>query len=66
MFTKSVARYINSSSKGLSQKFPMFFSAKSLSFGKEAREKMLLGCEKLADAVQTTLGPKGRNVVIEQ
>lgn len=27
---------------------------------------MLIGCEKLADAVQTTLGPKGRNVVIEQ
>ena len=27
---------------------------------------MLAGCEKLADAVQVTLGPKGRNVVIEQ
>lgn len=27
---------------------------------------MLVGCDKLADAVQTTLGPKGRNVVIEQ
>ena len=27
---------------------------------------MLKGCEKLADAVQVTLGPKGRNVVIDQ
>ena len=27
---------------------------------------MLRGCEKLADAVQVTLGPKGRNVVIDQ
>lgn len=27
---------------------------------------MLRGCDKLADAVQTTLGPKGRNVVIDQ
>lgn len=26
---------------------------------------MLVGCDKLADAVQVTLGPKGRNVVIE-
>merc|ERR1719380_348220 len=32
----------------------------------ECRQKMLKGCERLADAVQTTLGPKGRNVVIEQ
>lgn len=27
---------------------------------------MLAGCDKLADAVQVTMGPKGRNVVIEQ
>jgi chaperonin GroEL len=27
---------------------------------------MLLGADKMADAVQTTLGPKGRNVIIEQ
>lgn len=67
MFSKSaVAHYIKSSSKGLTQKFPMFFAAKELSFGMEARAKMLRGCDKLADAVQTTLGPKGRNVVIEQ
>ncbi len=32
----------------------------------EARSAMLAGVDKLADAVQTTLGPKGRNVVIEK
>ena len=32
----------------------------------EARKLMLMGADKLADAVQTTLGPKGRNVIIEQ
>merc|ERR1712216_1002829 len=40
--------------------------AKDLRFGVEARALMLQGCDKLADAVQVTLGPKGRNVVIEQ
>lgn len=32
----------------------------------ECRQKMLAGCDQLANAVSTTLGPKGRNVVIEQ
>ena len=40
--------------------------AKDLRFGVEARALMLRGCDTLADAVQVTLGPKGRNVVIEQ
>jgi len=40
--------------------------AKDLRFGVEARALMLAGCDKLADAVSVTLGPKGRNVVIEQ
>jgi len=44
----------------------MGFAAKELAFSVECRNKMLQGCEKLADAVQVTLGPKGRNVVIEQ
>jgi|TARA_B110000967_G_scaffold8919_2_gene8910 chaperonin GroEL (HSP60 family) len=35
-------------------------------FGVEARALMLMGCDRLADAVQVTMGPKGRNVVIEQ
>eukprot|EP01017_Pseudomicrothorax_dubius_P024934 TRINITY_DN2655_c0_g1_i4.p1 TRINITY_DN2655_c0_g1~~TRINITY_DN2655_c0_g1_i4.p1 ORF type:complete len:359 (-),score=120.66 TRINITY_DN2655_c0_g1_i4:938-2014(-) len=42
------------------------FASKSISFGKDCREKMLEGCNRLADAVQVTLGPKGRNVVIDQ
>ena len=35
-------------------------------FGVEARQMMLKGCERLADAVEVTLGPKGRNVVLDQ
>lgn len=41
-------------------------SAKQLSFGDDARQKMLIGINKLADAVTTTLGPKGRNVAIDK
>lgn len=40
--------------------------AKEVRFGAEARRGMLAGCNKLADAVGVTLGPKGRNVIIEQ
>eukprot|EP00741_Cyanophora_paradoxa_P008248 tig00001269_g7978.t1 len=41
-------------------------SAKEIRFGVDARAAMLLGVERLADAVQVTLGPKGRNVVLDQ
>merc|ERR1719310_2655967 len=41
-------------------------SGKDLHFGNDARALMLEGVNRLADAVQTTLGPKGRNVVIDQ
>ncbi len=40
--------------------------AKQLAFGDDARQKMLIGINKLADAVTTTLGPKGRNVAIDK
>ncbi len=40
--------------------------AKQLLFGDEARQKMLVGINKLADAVVTTLGPKGRNVALDR
>ena len=40
--------------------------AKKIVFGDEARHAVLAGVEKLADAVQATLGPKGRNVLIEK
>src|SRR4029079_17400443 len=41
-------------------------SAKEVKFNGDAREKMLRGVDILADAVKVTLGPKGRNVVIEK
>ena len=41
-------------------------SAKNIFFGSEARSKMLTGVNKLADAVKVTLGPKGRNVVMDK
>ncbi|KOX42669.1 molecular chaperone GroEL [Streptomyces purpurogeneiscleroticus] len=41
-------------------------SAKDVRFSVDAREKMLRGVELLASAVKVTLGPKGRNVVIEK
>lgn len=41
-------------------------SAKQLVFGDDARQKMLVGINKLADAVVTTLGPKGRNVALDR
>jgi chaperonin GroEL len=41
-------------------------SAKRIVFGSDAREKIRKGVDALADAVKVTLGPKGRNVVIER
>ncbi len=41
-------------------------SAKDVLFGNEARAKMLEGVNILADAVKVTLGPKGRNVVLDK
>ncbi|MGP1274263.1 MAG: chaperonin GroEL [Caulobacterales bacterium] len=41
-------------------------SAKDVKFGVSARERMLKGVDTLANAVKVTLGPKGRNVVIEK
>ncbi|AWN54195.1 MULTISPECIES: chaperonin GroEL [Methylobacterium] len=41
-------------------------AAKDVRFASDAREKMLRGVDILADAVKVTLGPKGRNVVIEK
>jgi chaperonin GroEL len=41
-------------------------SAKDVKFSQDAREKMLRGVDILANAVKVTLGPKGRNVVLEK
>ena len=40
--------------------------AKDVKFGDPARQKMLKGVNILADAVKVTLGPKGRNVVLDK
>ena len=41
-------------------------AAKEVRFGTAAREKMLRGVDTLADAVKVTLGPKGRNVLLDK
>ena len=40
--------------------------AKRITYGEEARQAILKGVNKLADAVKVTLGPKGRNVIVER
>jgi len=41
-------------------------SAKDVKFGRDARERILKGVDTLANAVKVTLGPKGRNVVLDK
>jgi len=41
-------------------------TAKNVQFGNDARSKLIVGVDTLANAVRTTLGPKGRNVVIQK
>src|SRR3546814_11082665 len=41
-------------------------SAKEIRFGEDARAKMVRGVNTLANAVKATLGPKGRNVVLDK
>ena len=41
-------------------------SAKDVKFGTDSRDRMLKGINTLANAVKVTLGPKGRNVVIDR
>lgn len=40
--------------------------AKQLLFNEEARKKLLSGVEQISSAVKVTLGPKGRNVLLEK
>jgi len=44
----------------------MNFAGKDIKFGTDCRAQMLEGCDMLADAVQVTLGPRGRNVVLDR
>jgi hypothetical protein len=55
----STARSIVGASRG-------YASHKELKFGSEGRAALLKGVDMLANAVAVTLGPKGRNVLIEQ
>ena len=41
-------------------------TAKEVKFSQDARERLLQGVDVLANAVKVTLGPKGRNVVLEK
>ncbi len=41
-------------------------AAKTVKFGTDARERMMQGVDVLANAVKVTLGPKGRNVVLDK
>ena len=41
-------------------------AAKDVKFGESARVKLLQGVNVLADAVKVTLGPKGRNVILDK
>ncbi|CAL9759281.1 unnamed protein product [Musa acuminata subsp. burmannicoides] len=64
----SRARVAGSSSKQIGSRvgWSRNYAAKDIRFGVEARALMLKGVEELADAVKVTMGPKGRNVVLEQ
>ncbi|KAI5649925.1 hypothetical protein M9H77_35930 [Catharanthus roseus] len=64
----SKARVAKSSSQQVASKlgWNRNYAAKDIKFGVEARALMLKGVEDLAEAVKVTMGPKGRNVVIEQ
>jgi chaperonin GroEL len=59
-------RYVNKLSPFLFNRLKCNFASKELLFGNDARNKMLEGCDALANAVQVTLGPNGRNVLIDQ
>ena len=40
--------------------------SKQIKFNEDARRALLMGIDKLADTVKVTLGPKGRNVVLDK
>ncbi|XAR56185.1 hypothetical protein NMG60_11036563 [Bertholletia excelsa] len=50
----------------MKKKFIVSAGPKRISFGRECRETLLAGIDKLADAVSVTIGPKGRNVVLAE
>lgn len=65
MLNKLRTNYINKFNIFNKLKFNTF-AGKEIVHGEKARKYMLTGVNKLADAVQVTLGPKGRNVILDQ
>ncbi|KAJ7539470.1 hypothetical protein O6H91_11G094700 [Diphasiastrum complanatum] len=73
MYRAVAAALVSGASKGRAQGLDLHklqwvrrYAAKEIKYGVEARALMLQGVEQLADAVKVTMGPKGRNVIIEQ
>jgi hypothetical protein len=64
LFWLFVLKYCECRSAGLSSS-DRFVIIQELMFGVEGRQSLLVGVETLAKAVSVTLGPKGRNVLIE-
>lgn len=60
-FSKAITRSIKPTSNIAKRQY----AAKELLFGANARNGIIAGVDQLADAVAVTLGPKGRNVLIE-
>lgn len=60
------ASLVSSMNKSIVQTQHFGFAGKDIKFGTEARSLMLEGVDMMADAVQVTLGPRGRNVVIDR
>lgn len=63
LFNKSISSLNRYSYQSLQR--ANFGAGKDIRFGADARQSILVGVNKIADAVETTLGPKGRNVAIE-
>ena len=67
MYTVSKTLFKKSLKSRVFQTVPRFyFGSKDIRFSTEARSLMLKGAEDLANAVQVTLGPRGRNVILDQ
>src|SRR5439155_21116633 len=59
-------RYLSTFAPPISQRRHVQMAAKEITFHQAAREQILRGVKTLSDAVAVTLGPKGRNVVLEK
>ena len=60
------SKFVRSATTQLALQAQRHASGKVVKFGVEGRALMLQGVDLLADAVQVTLGPKGRNAILDQ